>query len=196
MGVLVKRGDENVLYVKGAPENVMERCTMTLLPDGSQVPLTPKLRQAPGQRLVGSLVESLFSGFVPDSSVEIPTVPRVRVVHGSSRIRTLGCDRVDRSRDSLERVDDGECCRESLRRPRRALELATVAESATGNTIFFSLSLFQTKRDSLGLDRLGHEHVEGRASHLGLCGQIGRVPGPVFALRPREEPGQGPFHRV
>jgi len=49
MSVLCKDkdcGEDNVLYAKGAPENILERCTTILLPDGSVKELTGDGRKA------------------------------------------------------------------------------------------------------------------------------------------------------
>jgi Ca2+ transporting ATPase len=43
MSVLVKLNGSGALFVKGAPESVLERCTSVLV-DGSTIPLTPELR--------------------------------------------------------------------------------------------------------------------------------------------------------
>ncbi|KAH8833548.1 hypothetical protein DL96DRAFT_1754258 [Flagelloscypha sp. PMI_526] len=45
MSVLVKRGALGSLFVKGAPESVLERCTSAMV-DGGVVPMTPALRDA------------------------------------------------------------------------------------------------------------------------------------------------------
>ncbi|KAI0262859.1 hypothetical protein BC834DRAFT_971682 [Gloeopeniophorella convolvens] len=44
MSVLVKLDGVGCLFVKGAPESVLERCTTVLIPGGRQVPLTAPLR--------------------------------------------------------------------------------------------------------------------------------------------------------
>ena len=44
MSVLVQLDDTGSLFVKGAPESILERCTSILVPGGRQVPLTPNLR--------------------------------------------------------------------------------------------------------------------------------------------------------
>ncbi|KAF8232344.1 Ca-transporting ATPase [Tricholoma matsutake] len=43
MSVLVKLNGSGALFVKGAPESVLERCTSVLV-DGNNIPLTPELR--------------------------------------------------------------------------------------------------------------------------------------------------------
>ena len=45
MSVLYKDGSANVLYVKGAAECVVDRCTKVLLSNGKEVPLTPAARK-------------------------------------------------------------------------------------------------------------------------------------------------------
>lgn len=47
MSVLCKDSAQegNVLYVKGAPESILDRCTHILLPDGSLEPLTPEWKK-------------------------------------------------------------------------------------------------------------------------------------------------------
>mmetsp|Transcript_64788 Transcript_64788/g.163120 ORF Transcript_64788/g.163120 Transcript_64788/m.163120 type:complete len:1039 (-) Transcript_64788:152-3268(-) len=42
----------NVLYVKGAPESILERCTHVLLPDGSREPLSDEGRKAIQDKMV------------------------------------------------------------------------------------------------------------------------------------------------
>ncbi|KAI0003211.1 hypothetical protein BJV74DRAFT_516784 [Russula compacta] len=44
MSVLVQLEKTGCLFVKGAPEFVLERCTTVLVPGGHQIPLTPSLR--------------------------------------------------------------------------------------------------------------------------------------------------------
>merc|ERR1711920_1151936 len=46
MSVLCKPKDEsgNILFVKGAPEGLLERCQAVMLEDGSVVPLTTEMR--------------------------------------------------------------------------------------------------------------------------------------------------------
>ncbi|TFY50385.1 hypothetical protein EVG20_g11550, partial [Dentipellis fragilis] len=44
MSVLVRFNGTGALFVKGAPESVLDRCTTVLVPGGAHVPLTPALR--------------------------------------------------------------------------------------------------------------------------------------------------------
>jgi P-type Ca2+ transporter type 2A len=44
MSVLVQLDNTGCLFVKGAPESILERCISILVPGGGQVPLTPNLR--------------------------------------------------------------------------------------------------------------------------------------------------------
>ncbi|KAI0303358.1 Ca-transporting ATPase [Multifurca ochricompacta] len=44
MSVLVQLDNTGCLFVKGAPEAILERCTTVLVPGGQQLPLTPSLR--------------------------------------------------------------------------------------------------------------------------------------------------------
>ncbi|KAK8792761.1 hypothetical protein WA158_004925 [Blastocystis sp. Blastoise] len=49
MSVIAKRknsNDSNILFVKGAPENIIARCTSICLDNGTVVPLTPSLQSA------------------------------------------------------------------------------------------------------------------------------------------------------
>lgn len=46
MSVLVKLNGTGALFVKGAPESVLDRCTSVLIAGGQHVPLTPTLRSA------------------------------------------------------------------------------------------------------------------------------------------------------
>ena len=48
--------DVNVLFCKGAPESVLDRCSSVLLEDGSVVPLTSKIRKQ-----VNAKIEELSS---------------------------------------------------------------------------------------------------------------------------------------
>eukprot|EP00932_Pfiesteria_piscicida_P016046 SRR837773.2990.p2 GENE.SRR837773.2990~~SRR837773.2990.p2 ORF type:complete len:750 (-),score=265.55 SRR837773.2990:119-2134(-) len=61
MSVLCKdpEYDGNVLYVKGAPEGIVERCTTILLPDGSVVPMTDAGRKAIQERTVALAKDAL-----------------------------------------------------------------------------------------------------------------------------------------
>jgi P-type Ca2+ transporter type 2A len=44
MSVLVQNDNTGSLFVKGAPESILEKCISVLIPGGRQVPLTPHLR--------------------------------------------------------------------------------------------------------------------------------------------------------
>ena len=46
MSTVCSRGDATSLYVKGAPDSVIARCTRVRQPDGSMVPLDDSLRKA------------------------------------------------------------------------------------------------------------------------------------------------------
>ncbi|KZV69679.1 Ca-transporting ATPase [Peniophora sp. CONT] len=52
MSVLVKLRGTGALFVKGAPESVLERCTNVLVPGGAHVPMTPALKQSLLQQTV------------------------------------------------------------------------------------------------------------------------------------------------
>jgi Ca2+ transporting ATPase len=52
MSVLVKTNGTGALFVKGAPESVVDRCTSVLVDGGKTLPLTPKLRVDILQRTV------------------------------------------------------------------------------------------------------------------------------------------------
>jgi len=53
------RGSNNVLYVKGAPESILERCTTIMLPDGSVEALTPAGRKAIQDEMAGMAKDAL-----------------------------------------------------------------------------------------------------------------------------------------
>jgi len=62
MSVLCKdsdRSEGNVLYAKGAPENILSRCTTILLPDGSVVELTADGRKAIQDQIVDLAKQAL-----------------------------------------------------------------------------------------------------------------------------------------
>lgn len=42
---MVGRVQENLLYVKGAPEGILDRCSSIMLPDGQVAPLSEAARQ-------------------------------------------------------------------------------------------------------------------------------------------------------
>jgi P-type Ca2+ transporter type 2A len=52
MSVLVRTNGTGALYVKGAPESILERCTSVLVDGGKTIPLSRKLRAAILQRIV------------------------------------------------------------------------------------------------------------------------------------------------
>jgi P-type Ca2+ transporter type 2A len=52
MSVLVKTNGTGALFVKGAPESVLERCTSVLVDGGKTIALSPKLRTDILQRIV------------------------------------------------------------------------------------------------------------------------------------------------
>ena len=52
MSVLVKLRGTGALFVKGAPESVLERCTSVLVPGGAHAPMTPALKQSLLQQTV------------------------------------------------------------------------------------------------------------------------------------------------
>jgi P-type Ca2+ transporter type 2A len=51
MSVLVRTNGTGALYVKGAPESILERCTSVLVDGGKTIPLSRKLRTAILQRI-------------------------------------------------------------------------------------------------------------------------------------------------
>mmetsp|Transcript_86732 Transcript_86732/g.250307 ORF Transcript_86732/g.250307 Transcript_86732/m.250307 type:complete len:1038 (+) Transcript_86732:177-3290(+) len=62
MSVLVKDAEHNegnVLYVKGAPEGVLDRCSTILLPDGSRQPLTDAGRKAIQEKMTEMAKQAL-----------------------------------------------------------------------------------------------------------------------------------------
>ncbi|CAJ1445887.1 unnamed protein product [Effrenium voratum] len=50
---------ENVLYVKGAPESILDRCSAVLLPDGTQTPLSDTSKAAIMETTLGMAGEAL-----------------------------------------------------------------------------------------------------------------------------------------
>lgn len=58
MSVLVQLENTGCLFVKGAPEFVLEKCTTVLVPGGHQIPLTPPLRN----RLLAQTASYAHSG--------------------------------------------------------------------------------------------------------------------------------------
>eukprot|EP00929_Paragymnodinium_shiwhaense_P007944 TRINITY_DN111869_c0_g1_i1.p1 TRINITY_DN111869_c0_g1~~TRINITY_DN111869_c0_g1_i1.p1 ORF type:complete len:1036 (-),score=338.47 TRINITY_DN111869_c0_g1_i1:167-3274(-) len=61
MSVLVKKSSDaaNSLYVKGAPESILDRCTSIMLPDGSTVPLSAEGKKAVQARVTEMAKEAL-----------------------------------------------------------------------------------------------------------------------------------------
>lgn len=53
---------ENLLYVKGAPESILDRCSSIMLPDGTLKPLSENARQAVLGKMLDMAGEALRSG--------------------------------------------------------------------------------------------------------------------------------------
>eukprot|EP00920_Eleutheroschizon_duboscqi_P007571 GHVT01017273.1.p1 GENE.GHVT01017273.1~~GHVT01017273.1.p1 ORF type:complete len:780 (+),score=160.49 GHVT01017273.1:126-2465(+) len=65
MGCLARAADDldsdspNILFVKGAPESILDRCVSMMLPDGSTVPLTAESRAAISEQMASMSCEAL-----------------------------------------------------------------------------------------------------------------------------------------
>jgi P-type Ca2+ transporter type 2A len=59
MSVLVQLENTGCLFVKGAPESILERCISILVPGGGQVPLTPNLRNRLSEKTASYAREGL-----------------------------------------------------------------------------------------------------------------------------------------
>ena len=74
MSVLVQLDKTGCLFVKGAPESVLDRCTNILIPGGHQIPLTPLLRnrlQARSTSYAQSGRRTLAFAFIDVQDVDI-----------------------------------------------------------------------------------------------------------------------------
>jgi P-type Ca2+ transporter type 2A len=78
MSVLVKRGGAGALFVKGAPESVLDRCTSAIV-NGHSLPMTPALRDRIMAHTVAYANQGLRTLALAYADVADPAVPTFKV---------------------------------------------------------------------------------------------------------------------